>query len=133
MRYDKTTKILDVRGGAIIDRNPDGTVADPADPIITFGKLAVLALLSQSPDPDTQQAFKPAVKVRHADLAEEIEAADRYIDLTIEQSATLKKLVGFFPPLWVKRCWEILDNPLPSKPPSERAKPSPRAKAPAQT
>lgn len=123
MKFDKTKLILDTKGQPIIERNRDGSLADPADPTMNFGKLVILALTSDAADPDTQQPFKPAVKYKHFRLAESIEKSDRYFEVGADEKAMIRKLVGIFPPTYVARCWEIIDAPEPAvkKPAREKA------------
>jgi hypothetical protein len=96
MKVDFDTVLRDLKGTAIKD----------GDGEFTLGAASATALLSPYPD---EQNLDPKDKVRRYKLATKI-ADGGEVDLSIEEIADLKKLIGkAFPPLVVGRAYEILD------------------------
>jgi hypothetical protein len=95
---DFSTPILDL----------DGTPAkNEAGKDTTLGSLAVAALLAVLPEDRTEPAEQRA---RRGWLAQKIHDAPEPIELTAEQVAQLKALIGkVFGPLAVMRAWALLD------------------------
>jgi hypothetical protein len=96
MRIDFDTIIRDLKGEPIKDSAGD----------FTLSMASCSALLSPYPD---EQDLDPKDKVRRYKLATKITDGGE-VDLSVEEIADLKKLIGkAFPPLVVGRAYEILD------------------------
>lgn len=125
MRFDKTTVILDIDDVTPIENKSREGVVDSKDPILTFGYLAILALTSEAPNPDTKQARSDPVKIKDAKLASRIKKAQQFFDCTAEEAAWIGRMCGMFSPTIVWRLSEIIDNPLPQPEKSSKQKAPP--------
>lgn len=97
MRRDFTLPICNLNGEPI---NEDGKP-------VTLCTVALSALLASFPD---EQSLSGAEKVNRMQLALKINKRPREVDLTVEQLALLKTLIGKgFGPLAVGRAYELLE------------------------
>lgn len=108
MKYDKTKLILGIDGKAIVER--------PGEPELTFGKVVMTALLTDALDPRAMQSVTGEEKQRRFMVAIRIEQAEQFFELSIEEAALAKRLLAIFPPVYVGRCFEILDKPESATP-----------------
>lgn len=108
MKYDKTKPILGIDGAAYVER--------AGDPPLTFGKVVISALLSDLPDQVRGAPPTGDEKYRRFLLAQKVEKAEQFFELTMEEASLVRRLVAIFPPTYVGRSFEILDNPEPGEP-----------------
>lgn len=100
MKLDKTLQILDLEDKPVIER--------AGDPPITFGKLVSIGLLADSMLPG-HPPTSGADKVKWFQLAIRVEKAEQYFELSIEEAALVKRKLEVFPPLYVGRCFAIME------------------------
>lgn len=106
MQYPRNTQIKDIQDKVVIE--------SPVDGPLTFGKLVITALLMPENPMLGQPPATPDEKVRRFTIAQRVERAKDTFELSIEEAALVKRLVGAFPATYVARCFEILDNPQPT-------------------
>jgi hypothetical protein len=103
MKYDKTTQLLNV----------NGTPLKEGEDLVTFGRVLIAGLLADSPDPSNPRAqISPDEKSRRFQLALRIEQAESVFELSVDEAALAKRLIGIYPPVYVGRCFEIFEKPL---------------------
>jgi hypothetical protein len=96
MKYETATPLLDIDGATKLN---DGKGTD-----LTFRHIARLVLVSND-EKEGEQKYK------HYVLAQKIEQANGAVELTAEEVASIKKLVGqMMPVVVVGRMFDLLDQ-----------------------
>ncbi len=98
MQIDFTKTMQNIDGNDFVNEGKKVTLKD-----ITINSLLGVY--------DDERALDPQIKFRRGLLAQRIYANSKEIDLTVEEIAEVKKLIGKnYGPLFVVQAWQILEG-----------------------